>query len=132
MDDVATAISNNTLEQPVGSLQGTEQAYQIGANSQLLKVNELSKVIVAYRNGAPVRVSDLGQVVDGSEAPMQLDWVNNHIGEMIGIWRQPGSNTPELVDQIKAMLPRLEAGIPPLSSSSWSVIAHLSAPASAT
>ena len=132
MDDVAMAISNNTLEQPVGSLQGTEQAYQIGANSQLLKVNELSKVIVAYRNGAPVRVSDLGQVVDGSEAPMQLDWVNNHIGEMIGIWRQPGSNTLELVDRIKAMLPRLEAGIPPLSSSSWSVIAHLSAPASAT
>ena len=78
-----------------------------------MQVNALSKVIVAYRNGAPVRVSDVGRVVDGSEAPMQLDWVNNHIGEMIGIWRQPGSNTLELVDRIKAMLPRLEAGIPP-------------------
>ena len=113
MDDVATAVGNNTIEQPVGSLQGAEQAYQIGANSQLLKVNQLSKVIVAHRNGAPVRVSDVGRVVDGSETPLQLDWVNNHIGEMIGIWRQPGSNTLQLVDRIKAMLPRLEAGIPP-------------------
>lgn len=78
-----------------------------------MQVNALSKVIVAYRNGAPVRVSDVGRVVDGSEAPMQLDWVNNHIGEMIGICRQPVSNTIQLVDRIKAMLPRLEAGITP-------------------
>jgi multidrug efflux pump subunit AcrB len=90
-----------------------EQSYQIGANSQLLQVNGLSKVIVAYRDGAPVRVRDIGRVVVGTDAPLQLDWVNNHIGEMIGIWRQPGSNTLQLVDQIKAMLPRLEAGIPP-------------------
>src|SRR5689334_900520 len=62
---------------------------------------------------APVRIRDVGRVVDGSDAPLQLDWVNNHIGEMIGIWRQPGSNTLQLVDRIKAMLPRLEAGIPP-------------------
>src|SRR5207248_4140761 len=70
-------------------------------------------VIVAYRNGAPVRVSDVGRVVDGSDVPLQLDWVNNHIGEMIGIWRQPGSNTLQLVERIKSMLPRLQAGIPP-------------------
>ena len=74
MDDVATAVSNNTVEQPAGTLQGTEQAYQIGANSQLLQVGALRKVIVAYRNGAPVRVGDVGRVVYGSEAPMQLDW----------------------------------------------------------
>jgi multidrug efflux pump subunit AcrB len=113
MDDVATAIANNTVELPVGTLQGTQQAYQIGANSQLLGVNQLSKVIVAYRNGAPVRIRDLGRVVEGSDAPLQVDWVNNHIGEMIGIWRQPGSNTLQLVDRVKAMLPRLQAGIPP-------------------
>ncbi len=113
LDDVATALSNNTVELPVGTLQGAQQAYQIGANSQLLKVNQLDKVIVAYRNGAPVRVKDVGRVVDGSDAPLQLDWVNNHIGEMIGIWRQPGSNTLELVDRVKKMLPQLQAGIPP-------------------
>src|ERR1700730_2532149 len=113
IDDVATAISNNTVELPVGTLQGLQQAWQIGANSQLLRVNELSKVIVAYRNGAPVRIRDLGRVVEGSDAPLQVDWVNNHIGEMIGIWRHPGSNTLQLVDRVKAMLPRLQAGIPP-------------------
>ncbi|HEX4708642.1 MAG TPA: efflux RND transporter permease subunit, partial [Candidatus Udaeobacter sp.] len=113
MDDVAAAISDNTVELPVGTLQGSQQAWQIGANSQLLQVNQLSKVIVAYRNGAPVRIRDLGRVVEGSDAPLQLDWVNNHAGEMIGIWRQPGSNTLQLVDRVKAMLPRLQAGIPP-------------------
>jgi hydrophobe/amphiphile efflux-1 (HAE1) family protein len=113
LDDVATAIGNNTVELPVGALQGHQQAYQIGANSQLLKVNQLSGVIVAYRNGAPVRIGDIGRVVVGSDVPLQLDWVNNHIGEMIGIWRQPGSNTLQLVNRIKAMLPQLETGIPP-------------------
>ena len=112
-DDVANAISNNTVELPVGTLQGSRQAYQIGANSQLFKPNELNQVIVAYRNGAPVRIADIGRVVDGSDVPLQLDWVNNHIGEMIGIWRQPGSNTLQLVDRIKSMLPKLQAGIPP-------------------
>src|SRR3954471_1073451 len=101
--------SPTTPSGAVGALQGTQQSYQLGANSQLLKTDELSRVI----NGAPVRVNDVGRVVDGSDSPLQLTWVNNHIGEMIGIWRQPGSNTLELVDQIKRMLPRLQAGIPP-------------------
>ena len=113
IDDVATAITNNTLEEPVGALQGSEQAYQIGANGQLLQTGPLSRVIVAYRNGAPVRISDIGRVVVGSDVPLQLDWVNNHIGEMIGIWRQAGSNTLQVVDNIKAHLPAFEAGMPP-------------------
>ncbi|HTZ38417.1 MAG TPA: efflux RND transporter permease subunit [Stellaceae bacterium] len=113
LDDVYNAIANNTVELPVGTLQGPQQAYQIGANSQLLQVQPLNRVIVAYRNGAPVRVGDIGRVVDGSDTPLQLDWVNNHIGEMIGIWRQPGSNTLALVNLIKSKLPQLQAGIPP-------------------
>ncbi|HTW51553.1 MAG TPA: efflux RND transporter permease subunit [Stellaceae bacterium] len=112
-DDVANAIDSTTVELPIGTLQGPQQAYQIGANSQLFDVNQLGKVIIAYRNGQPVRISDIGRVVDGSDVPLQLDWVNNHIGEMIGIWRQPGSNTLELVNRIKHMLPALQAGIPP-------------------
>jgi hydrophobe/amphiphile efflux-1 (HAE1) family protein len=112
-DDVSTAITNSTVELPIGTLQGPQQAYQIGANSQLLQVGALAKVIVAYKNGHPVRIGDIGRVVDGSDSPLQLDWVNNHIGEMIGIWRQPGSNTLALVDRVKSMLPQLQAGIPP-------------------
>ena len=113
IDDVANAVANNSVELPLGTLQGPQQAYQIGANSQLVQPSALDRVIVAYRNGAPVRISDIGRVVDGSDVPLQLDWVNNHIGEMIGIWRQPGSNTLELVKTVKAMLPQLQAGIPP-------------------
>jgi len=112
-EDVSNAISNATVQQPLGTLQGAQQAYQIGTNGQLLKVNQLAQVIVAYRDGQPVRVSDIGRVVIGSDQPLQLDWVNNHIGEMIGIWRQPGSNTLQLVNRIKNMLPTLQAGIPP-------------------
>jgi hydrophobe/amphiphile efflux-1 (HAE1) family protein len=113
MDDVATAIGNNTVELPVGTLQGPQQAYQIGANSQILQVNQLGRVIVAYRNGAPVRIQDLGRVIEGSDIPLQLDWVNDHVGEMIGIWRQPGSNALQLVERIKTMLPHLQASLPP-------------------
>src|SRR5207245_9590605 len=88
LDDVAKTVSNNTVELPIGTLQGPQQACQIGANSQLFKPNELNQVIVAYRNGAPVRIADIGRVVDGSDVPLQLDWVNNPIGEMMGICRQ--------------------------------------------
>jgi hydrophobe/amphiphile efflux-1 (HAE1) family protein len=113
IDDVETAIANNTVEQPVGALQGADQSYQIGANGQLLRTDALGRVIVAYRNGAPVRINDIGRVVVGSDVPLQLDWVNNHPGEMIGIWRQLGSNTLDVVDSVKKMLPQFEAGMPP-------------------
>src|SRR5437762_5429046 len=85
IDDVANAVANSTVELPLGTLQGPQQAYQIGANSQLVQPSTLGRVIVPYRNGAPVRVNDIGRVVDGSDVPLQLDWINNHIGEMIGI-----------------------------------------------
>ena len=112
MGDVATAISNNTVEQPVGTLQGTHQAYQIGANSQLLQVDALSKVIVAIAMGRQCASASRpgGRRLRRATAARL---VNNHIGEMIGIWSQPGSNTFQLVDRIKAMLPRIEASIPP-------------------
>jgi hydrophobe/amphiphile efflux-1 (HAE1) family protein len=113
VDDVATAIAGSTVEQPVGALQGRRQAYQIGANGQLFQTDELSRVIVVYRNGAPVRIGDLGRVVVGSDVPLQLDLVNNHVGEMIGIWRQQGSNTLDVVEGVKRMLPTLQTGMPP-------------------
>jgi hydrophobe/amphiphile efflux-1 (HAE1) family protein len=113
LDDVATAITNNTVEQALGTLQGPQQAYQIGANGQLFQPQALDRVIIAYRDGAPVRIGDIGRVVDGSDVPLQLDWVNNHLGEMIGIWRQEGSNTLKVVDGVKKALPALEAGLPP-------------------
>ena len=102
LDDITTAVSNATADLPVGTLQGP---------SQFLPA-EIAKVVVTYRNGAPVRLGDVAKVVAGVDSPLQASWVGASRGEMIGIWRQPGANTLELVDQIKSMLPTLEASFP--------------------
>ena len=113
LDDIATAIATSTADLPVGSLQGPQQSVQIGTNGQLFNAQDIGRVVVAYRNGAPVRLGDIASVTSGSESPLQASWVGTERGEMIGIWRQPGANTIELVDRIKAALPNLQASIPP-------------------
>jgi hydrophobe/amphiphile efflux-1 (HAE1) family protein len=113
LDEVAAAITSNTADLPVGTLQGPQQSYQIGANGQLFSPQAIAKSVVVYRNGAPVRVGDIAKVTGGVESPLQAAWVAGQRGEMIGIWRQPGANTIELVDQIRAQLPQLQAAIPP-------------------
>ncbi len=113
LDQVANAVANNTADLPVGTLQGPHQSYQIGTNGQLFSPKAIGRQIVTYRNGAPVRVSDIAKVVAGSESPLQASWVGMQRGELIGIWRQPNANTIALVDQIKAQLPHLQASIPP-------------------
>ena len=113
LTEVANAITTSTVDTPVGTLQGARQSYQIGTNGQLFLPAELAKAIVTYRNGAPVRVGDVAKVSAGVDSPFQASWVGASRGEMIGIWRQPGANTLEVVDKIKALLPKLQAGIPP-------------------
>ena len=113
LDDIASAVTSTTANLPVGTLQGPNQSYQIGTNGQLFLPQQIAKSIVTYRNGAPVRLGDVAKVVAGVDSPLQASWVGSHRGEMIGIWRQPGANTLQLVDQLKAMLPKLQAGIPP-------------------
>ncbi len=113
LDDIAAAVTSTTANQPVGTLQGPSQSYQIGTNGQLFLPGQIAKSIVTYRNGAPVRLGDVAHVVAGVDSPFQASWVGSERGEMIGIWRQPGANTLDLVDQLKSMLPMLQAGIPP-------------------
>ena len=113
LDEIAAAISTSTANLPVGTLQGPVQSVQIGTNGQLFNAQDIGRVVVSYRNGAPVRLDDVARVVSGSESPLQASWVGTERGEMIGIWRQPGANTIDLVDRIKAALPNLRAGIPP-------------------
>ncbi len=113
LDDIATAVTSTTANLPVGTLQGPSQSYQIGTNGQLFLPQQIAKSVVAYRNGAPVRLGDVAKVVAGVDSPLQASWIGATRGEMIGIWRQPGANTLQLVDQIKAKLPSLQAGIPP-------------------
>ncbi len=112
LDEVATAIAGSSAQLPMGTLQGPQQSFAIGANSQLFTPAELGKVIVAYRNGAPVRLSDVAQIVIGPESALQASWVGTQRGEMVGVWREPGANTIELVDRIKGQLPQFRAGIP--------------------
>ncbi len=113
LDDIASAVTTTTANLPVGTLQGPSQSYQIGTNGQLFLPQQIARSVVAYRNGAPVRLGDVAKVIAGVDSPLQASWVGSHRGEMIGIWRQPGANTLQLVDQLKAMLPKLQAGIPP-------------------
>jgi hydrophobe/amphiphile efflux-1 (HAE1) family protein len=113
LDEIAAAISTSTANLPVGTLQGPVQSVQIGTNGQLFNAQDIGRLVVSYRNGAPVRLDDIARVVSGSENPLQASWVGSERGEMIGIWRQPGANTIDLVDRIKAALPGLRAGIPP-------------------
>ena len=113
LDEIAAAISTSTANLPVGTLQGPVQSVQIGTNGQLFSAQDIGRVVVSYRNGAPVRLDDIARVVSGSENPLQASWVGTERGEMIGIWRQPGANTVDLVDRIQAALPSLRAGIPP-------------------
>jgi hydrophobe/amphiphile efflux-1 (HAE1) family protein len=113
LDDLANAVTNNTANLPVGSLQGPHQSLQIAANGQLFSPKAIAQSVVVYRNGAPVRIGDVAKVIAGVESPLQASWVGAKRGEMIGIWRAPGANTIDLVNQIIAALPSLEAGIPP-------------------
>ena len=112
-DDVTTALSNNTLEQPLGTLQGPAQAYQLNANGQLFEPDQLNNIVVAYRNGSPIRISQIGDVIVGAENPLIASWVNHDRGLIISVQRQPDSNTIEVVDAIKKLLPTLQASIPP-------------------
>jgi hydrophobe/amphiphile efflux-1 (HAE1) family protein len=111
-EDVRAAIGNATLNQAKGNLENENLAMMIDTNDQLFKADAYKDIIVAYRNGAPVKLQDVANVVDGTRAPRTGAWYNGKRAELLLIFRQPGANTVEIVDKIKAMMPRLLASIP--------------------
>jgi multidrug efflux pump len=113
MEDVRTALTQNNVNAPKGSFDGRRQAYAIGANDQIFSAADYKNVIVAYKNGSPVRVGDIGQVVDNVENVRLAGWVNDKPSVILDIQRQPGANIIETAERIKALLPRLRASIPP-------------------
>ena len=118
MDDVTSAIANGNVNQPTGTLYGTHKAFVVQANGQLQKAADYAPLIVAYRNGAPVRLQDLGKVVDGVEVDKTASWYYNTKGGLrraivLAIQRQPGTNTVEVVDAIKKLLPTFRQQMPP-------------------
>src|SRR5581483_11320925 len=95
-----------------GTLNGPRQSFTIGANDQLVSGDQYRPIVVAYRNGSPVRLSDVATVTDGVENTMQAAWMNLDPAVIMNIQRQPGANIISVVDRIKKLLPQLQAGLP--------------------
>ncbi|MGY3482936.1 HAE1 family hydrophobic/amphiphilic exporter-1 [Bradyrhizobium sp. USDA 4011] len=113
LEDVRAAINIATVDSPKGNIDGATRAYTIYANDQLLTADPWNDVIIAYRNGGPLRIRDIGQAVTGPEDAKQAAWANGKRGVFLVIFKQPGANVIDTVDKIKAALPRLVAAIPP-------------------
>ncbi|MGJ5132114.1 multidrug efflux RND transporter permease subunit [Bradyrhizobium oligotrophicum] len=113
MEDVRSQIAITTVDSPKGNIDGEHRAYTIYANDQLTESKDWNDVIIAYRNGGPLRVRDIGRAVTGPEDAKQAAWANGKRGVFLVVFKQPGANVIETVDKIKATLPRLVAAIPP-------------------
>jgi len=110
--EVAEALSSGNVNLPTGTLYGRHQAFTVRANGQLQKAIEYGPLIVAYRNGSPVRLQDLGRVIDSVENDKVAAWYNRTRAIMLAIQRQPGVNTVATVDAIKAILPQFRETMP--------------------
>jgi multidrug efflux pump len=117
LGDIRTAIEQANVNAPKGSFDGPRQSFTIGSNDQILSAAAYRPLIIAYKNGAPVRLEDVGKVVDGVENDQLAAWVGDAKGEksavLLDIQRQPGANIIETVERVKALLPQLTATIPP-------------------
>jgi len=112
LEDLRTALSQSNVDQAKGTFDGLHQAYTIGANDQLISSNSYRPLIIAYRNGAPVRLTDVATVVDGVENAKQAAWANRDSAVILNIQRQPGANIIAVVDRVKKLLPQLQAALP--------------------
>jgi multidrug efflux pump len=112
LEDLRTALVAANVNQAKGNFDGTHQSYQIGANDQLLSSADYTPLIVAYRNGAPVKLTDVASVVDDAENIRQAAWMNETPAVIMNIQRQPGANIISVVDRIKLLLPQLTNTLP--------------------
>lgn len=113
IDTVQNAIAAANVNLATGSLNGNRQLLQIRSDGQLQRAAAYSNIIVAYRNGAPVRLSDLGKAEDSVQNDQVASWYNGERAIVLAIQRQPGSNTVATIDRIRAVLPTFEATLPP-------------------
>jgi multidrug efflux pump len=112
LEDLHTAITATSVDTAKGSFDGPSQDYQINDNDQLLSAQDYEQVIVTYKNNAPVMLKDVAKVVDGVENNAQAAWMNETPAVIVNIQRQPGANIIQVVDRVKALLPRLRNTIP--------------------
>jgi len=112
LDDLRTAIGNANVNQAKGSFDGPSRASTIDANDQLKSADEYQRLIIAYKNGAPLRLTDVADVIDDAENVRLAAWANDKAALILNIQRQPGANVIEVVDRIKKLLPQLQAALP--------------------
>jgi multidrug efflux pump len=112
LEDVRTALAAANVDQAKGTLDGPRQSYTIGANDQLTAGDQYKPIVIAYRNGSPVRLSDIANVTDGIENTKQAAWMNLTPAVIVNIQRQPGANIISVVDRVKLLLPQLQSSLP--------------------
>ncbi len=112
IDDLRSTISNANVNGPKGTLDGPARSWTLNANDQIKTPQAYENVIVAYRNGNPVRLADVAQVTQGPENAYLAGWVNNSPGIVLNVQRQPGANVIQVVDRIKLLLPGLRSSLP--------------------
>jgi multidrug efflux pump len=112
LEDLRTSLTQASVNQALGNFDGPHQDYQINSNDQLVTSDDYRKIVVAYRNGAPIMLKDVANVVDGIENNKQAAWMNQTPAVILNIQRQPGANTIKVVKAIKAILPQLEINLP--------------------
>jgi multidrug efflux pump len=112
LEDLRTAVVAANVNQAKGNFDGAHQAYQIGANDQLLSSGDYAPLIVAYKNGAPVKLTDIATILDDAENTRQAAWMNQTPSVILNIQRQPGANIISVVDRIKKLLPQLTSSLP--------------------
>ncbi len=112
LEDLRTTLQQTSINQAKGNFDGPQQSYQINANDQLLTSKDYRSIVVAYKNGAPVMLSDVAKVIDGAENERQAAWMNSVPAVILNVQRQPGANIIQVVDRIKAKLPQLRLTLP--------------------
>jgi len=112
LEDVRSVIAAANVNQPKGTFNGPMRSAIIDSNDQLRSAAEYRGLVIAYRNGAPVQLSDVAEVVDGAENVRLAAWANDNAAVIVNIQRQPGANVIEVVDSIKELLPKLQASLP--------------------
>jgi multidrug efflux pump len=112
LDDLRTTIANSNTDAPKGNFDGTAHAYTIDANDQIESPAEYANLVVAYKNGAPVYLKNVAQVIESAENTQLASWVNDVPAVLVNVQRQPGANVIQVVDRVRALLPELSASLP--------------------
>jgi len=113
LEDVRTVLGQANVDLPKGTLNSPRQTYTLNTNDQLFHPEDYANLVIAYRNGSPVRIRDIGQAVSAGENELISAWYNQKRAVILAVQRQPGANVIETVNRIKSMLPVLQASIPP-------------------